>query len=63
MAWIKNHGAALAALAGALGTAAVALQIPGEVEVEHVAAAVGAVATVVAMVAHAYVQGATGNDA
>ena len=61
MTWFKKHGPALAALAGAIGTAAAALQIPGTVDAVHVATAIGGVLTVAAMILHAYVQGATGS--
>lgn len=60
--WFTKHGPALAALAGAIGTAAAALQIPGTVEVVHIATAIGGVLTVSATILHSYVQGATGSS-
>lgn len=55
--WIKNHGAALVALAGALGVATGALGL-GTPTVETALQDIGVVVGVVSAVVHAYVQGA-----
>ena len=60
MSWIKKHGAALVALAGALGAATAALDPGLSAEVTAFAGAWGPAVGIVGAVVHAYVTAATG---
>ena len=61
MSWIKKHGAAVIALAGALGAFIGATEPSFAAESAQIVGGVGAAVGLVGAVVHAYVQGATGD--
>ena len=60
MNWIKSHGAAFVALAGAVGAFVGVVEPNFAAESADVIGGVGVVAGIVGAVVHAYVQGAGG---